>query len=118
MRVCLRPGIDLDAEHLRSWLQPGKHYVVLAVEPLTSDSIGFRIVSEDGNQPVVFKASLFEVVDRKLPESWVVLDVRENMIALGPEAFGHAGFWARCFDQDPEALEEYGRAKSKVLAES
>jgi len=118
MKVSLRKGIDLRAEHLQGWLRAEKAYVVLTVEQHSADSLGFRIESEDGGQPVVFKASLFEVLDGSLPKSWRVLSVRENVLELGPEPFGQEGFWERYFDRDPEALELYRLVKTMVIADS
>jgi hypothetical protein len=118
MKICLRNGVDLRANSLQGWLLHGKTYVVLSVEQYSSDEIGLRFESEDGGQPVVFRASLFDLVDSKLPKCWKVLALRASTIDLGPEAFGQAGFWERCFDRDPLALEEYRRAKEQVIADS
>jgi hypothetical protein len=113
VRVRLKQGID----H-RSWLNAGSVYVVLAIEHYPGGSVGFRIASESNRQPMLFNASDFHVVDNTLPRSWRFLDVYNNIVVLGPEAFGQSGFWERCFDFEPEALEEYARAKSLILSES
>jgi hypothetical protein len=118
MKICLRHEVDVQAERLQGWLLHGKAYVVLSVEQYSSDEIGLRVASEDGGQPVVFRASLFDVIDKKLPQCWEVLAVRANAVDLGPEAFGQAGFWEKCFDRDPVALDEYRRAKEQVMSDS
>lgn len=118
MRVCIRNGIDIQCERLDGWLDPKKAYIVLSVEQYSSDEIGLRIESDESGQPVLFKASLFDVVDGALPTCWKVLSLREGSMVLGPEVFGQAGFWERCFDRDPLALDEYRRAKAEVVADS
>lgn len=118
MKVSLRNSVDLQAESLQGWLLPGKTYVVLSVEQYSSDQIGLRIASEDRGQPVVFRASLFDMVDSRLPRCWQALAVRPNAVELGPVAFGQAGFWEKCFERDPETLDEYRRAKEQVMADS
>lgn len=118
MKICLRNEVDLKAESLQGWLLHGKTYVVLSVEQYSSDEIGLRVESEDGGQPVVFRASLFDVIDSGLPKCWKVLSLRASSVDLGPEAFGQAGFWEKCFDRDPVVLDEYRRARDLVMADS
>ncbi|WP_341644280.1 hypothetical protein [Thauera sp. SDU_THAU2] len=88
------------------------------MEQYSSGEIGFRVASEDGGQPVVFRAALFDLIDCSLPACWKVLAVRQNAVDLGPEVFGQAGFWEKCFDRDPVALDEYREAKEQVMADS
>ncbi|WP_323004094.1 hypothetical protein [Denitromonas sp.] len=118
MKISLRNDVDLQAENLHGWLLHGKSYVVLSVEQYSSDEIGFRVASEDSGQPVVFRASLFDVIDSTLPKCWKVLAVRSTAIDLGPEPFGQTGFWEKCFDRDPVALNEYLESKEQVMGDS
>lgn len=107
MKIRLRNGIDLQTEKLQGWLLIHKTYVVLAVEQYSSDEVGFRVATEDGGQPVLFRAALFDVIDGSLPKCWRVLAVRPSVLELGPAEFGQAGFWERFFDRNPKALDEY-----------
>jgi hypothetical protein len=118
MKICLRSGVDLQTERLQGWLQYGKTYIVLSVEQYNSSEIGFRVASEDGGQPVLFRAALFDLIDGSLPACWKVLAVRQNTVDLGPEVFGQAGFWEKCFDRDHIALGEYREAMEQVMADS
>lgn len=118
MKVRLRNTIDLEAENLNGWLLAEKTYVVLAIEQYSSNELGFRVVSEDSGQPVLFRASLFEIDDSSLPKCWRVLAIRAGMLNLGPPTFGDAGFWERYFDRDPATLDKYRCAKEQVMADS
>lgn len=118
MKIRLRNEIDLQAESLTGWLLHGKTYVVLSIEQYRSDEVGLRVASEDGGQPVVFRGALFDMVDSRLPACWRVLAIKGNVVDLGPEVFGQVGFWEKCFDRDPIALDEYRSAKEQVIADS
>lgn len=118
MKIRLKNDVDVQAEKLQGWLSHGMTYAVLSVEQYSSDEIGFRVVSEDNGQPVLFRAALFDVIDNKVPKCWRVLSVRTSAIDLGPEEFGRPSFWEKCFDRDPIALDDYRRAKEQVMADS
>jgi hypothetical protein len=117
MKVELRDEVDLVRENLQGWLLKGKQYVVLSVEEYSRDLPGLRVESEDSGQPVVFKASLFALVDGSIPKCWRALAMSGGFVELGPEEFGEPGFWERCFDREPEALGAYARVKGMVEAE-
>ena len=116
MKIQLRSDVDPRADGLRALIRT-KAYVVLSVESFV-DEIWFRVVCEDNELPVLFRASLFDVVDKRMPPCWQVLDVQANAIELGPAVFGEPGFWERYFDREPEALLEFQRAKEQLFADS
>lgn len=118
MKVILKASIDVKERRLNSWLRTAKEYIVLAVEQHSGGVTGYRIASEDGEQPVVFEAALFDVSDGHLPSSWVVMSLQGATLELGPAEFGRAGFWEEVFDREPEALEVYQATKERILVES
>lgn len=118
MKIRVRDDVDFQAEHLDGWLVRGATYVVLSVEQYSSEELGYRVESEDSQQPVVFRAALFDAIDNRLPACWRVLSVVGVAIELGPAAFGEPGFWENLFDREPAALDSYRRARDEVMANS
>ncbi|GKS77990.1 hypothetical protein AVME950_23860 [Acidovorax sp. SUPP950] len=115
MKVRLREGVNVQENGLNGWIFAEKIYPVISIEQYSSEEIGFRVVSEDSEQPVVFKASFFDIVDNIFPVNWRILAVQFGFVHLGPEEFGRPFFWEHYFDKDPEVLSLYRKAIAEMV---
>ena len=94
-------------------LRPGAEYVVLSVE--TGD---FRLAGES-DDPVLYPAVLFQIVDPRVPAGWVFNVWPESdpdevgEYFLGPPEFGVRGFWDAYHDGRADAVALYRRLTSK-----
>jgi len=87
MKVKLRPEAA-GRDNVRGWLRVGREYVALSVESITGNRMAYRIVSEDNRTPALFGVSLFDVVDGRIPESWVAVRAERDMVHFMPAGWG------------------------------
>ena len=117
MKVKLRPEAA-GRDNVRGWLRVGREYVALSVESITGNRMAYRIVSEDNRTPALFGVSLFDVVDGRIPESWVAVRAERDMVHFMPAGWGEAGFWEAFFDGDPPAARAFEEQVTELQADS
>ena len=101
-----------------SWLTTGKTYMVLSVFIGDLSEIEYRLLSDDGCTPAMFKAKQFRVVDNALPSNWVCQHTVGSYFELAPKSWAVNGFWESYFDGDHDALEQFDIEKRIILETS
>jgi hypothetical protein len=117
MKVTLRPEAA-GRDNVRGWLRLEYEYVVLSIESIAGDTMAYRIVSEDNHTPALFEISLFDVVDNRIPPSWIVVPVEGTMLHFMPAGWAESGFWEALFDGDPAATEAFGEQVRELQTDS
>lgn len=95
-------GAEL-AQH--SALRVGGDYLVLEVTcspKVEQGPIMFRILDEE-NDPTMWPSDCFELVDGRIPSSWVVGFWDTGAVVLGPKRWQSPEFWEEYFDALPGA---------------
>ncbi|GAB2191562.1 hypothetical protein MAH1_31750 [Sessilibacter sp. MAH1] len=100
-----------------SWLTVGKEYHVLSVFIADSQPAEYRLLSDDGRTPGMYKADQFELVNKKLPSSWVANYEAESYFELAPKLWVEPGFWESYFDGEPDAVDVFNSEKESILSE-
>jgi hypothetical protein len=85
-------------EERSGWLTVGRDYTVLELAVIPGRSEGmpiveFRIESDGGGTPALFRGEQFGVVDGRLPSNWRALISADGRLDIGPEAWHRQGFW-------------------------
>jgi hypothetical protein len=100
-----------------SSLTIGKAYTVLAIE-VYQNRIDYLIVGDNTNKaPTLHRAEQFEIVSNKIPRNWKIFSGNLALFTIEPEAWREPGFWDKCHDGDPQALEIYKREARIILEE-
>lgn len=102
-------------EEKNSWLTIGKEYVVLGIE-VRQNKVSFLIVSDSIGQPVLANAIQFEVLNKRIPNTWRISTEALALFSIEPEAWQKPGFWEDCYDHEPEAVELYKR-EARIMHE-
>lgn len=100
------------------WLAIGKIYVPLEILCDARNGISYRLIGDARDKsPGVFKAIQFEIVNSKKSSNWDVNISEDAFIIIGPNSWREAGFWEKCYDGDPAALEIYKREARIIMEE-
>jgi hypothetical protein len=99
------------------WLTIGKEYIVLHII-VHHDKVFYQILDDSSDKaPGLHRAEQFEIVSNKIPRNWKIFSGNLALFTIEPEAWREPGFWERCFDGDPQALEIYKREARIILEE-
>jgi len=104
-----------EAIEKNSWLTVGKTYQVLSVFMSDNDPVEYRLISDDGRTPGMYKAIQFKVVSGVLPSNWIANYEAEAYFELAPKTWAEPGFWGNYFDGDPDAIKQF-EAEKEVIA--
>jgi hypothetical protein len=91
-------------------LTPGQQYVVIGIE---ADDL--RILNDQGS-PYLYPHHLFEVIDPREPEDWVVEFGEGGERYAYPPPLNESGFFEDFFDGKPDAVAAFWRAVNQRLA--
>lgn len=78
------------------------------------------IQTGDDNLPAWFDLSGFEVIDQKIPSSWVIKkygDEQEGMTSLMPASWTYPGFFEDLHDDDEKARKLFNYEAVKIYEE-
>ena len=101
-----------------SWLTVGKVYQVLSVFIADNSSPEYRLISDDGRAPGMYKADQFKLVSEVLPSNWTAHRDAGEYFELAPKSWLKAGFCEEYFDGMPEAVELFNVEKERILKEN
>ena len=85
-------------------------YVVIGIE-----ADDYRLLNDQG-RPYLYPAELFEVIDAKEPEDWVVERGDDSERYAYPPDLAPAGFFEDFFDARKEAVATFWRVVNRRLA--
>lgn len=105
---------NLDRRGLH-WLQIGGSYYVMSIY-IEKRGILFRVWSESLEEPAIFDARFFDVVDGRLPSGWTVVLGPGDAMSIEPVSFCRAGFWDRYFDGDKEEIRLFNEEFERVIS--
>lgn len=91
-------------------LTAGQPYLVIGVE---ADDL--RILNDQG-LPYLYPAELFDVIDAREPEDWIVEIGDDEERYAYPPALNTAGFFEDFFDANAEAVRTFWRVLNQRLA--
>ena len=91
-------------------LTPEQQYVVIGIE---ADDL--RILNDQGH-PYLYSADLFEVVDPREPEDWIIEIGEDGERYAYPPALNMPGFFEDFFDDEPGAVATFWRIVNQRLA--
>lgn len=104
-------------EDTSPWLTIGKEYIVLEAEVSLLEKTFYRLIGDNENKmPALYSSSQFELVDGGIPKNWEISQLSDGSLIFGPRAWQPSGFWEKCYDHEPEALEVYKR-EAKIIYE-
>jgi len=109
---CIKLENDSSNEKTDGWITLGKEYHVLSM--VYDHHIKYRVIASDST-PIMIDSSFFSIVDNKIPSNWVVNDVKEDYLVLGPESWSANSFWERFFDGDELAIDIYHEELKLIL---
>lgn len=91
-------------------LTPHQDYVVIGIE-----SDDFRILNDQG-WPHLYPADLFDVVDPREPDDWVIEYGEDGERYAYPPALNEVGFFEDFFDAKAKAVATFWRVVNQRLA--
>lgn len=101
-----------------SWLTVDKEYVVLEILIRPEKEVSYRLVGDNTNEmPAIYDARQFEIVTNKIASNWIVKQLSSGRLVFSPNSWREAGFWEKCYDGDPAALEIYKREARIIMEE-
>ncbi len=108
--------INIDSD---SWLTLGKEYIVLNISISSTQGTLYRLIGDNEDKmPALYKASQFEIVSGKIPSNWEIFQrERSDELEMIPRPWKSLGFWVKCYDLDPNALEIYKREVEIIYSE-
>lgn len=74
------------------WLTSGKTYHVASIEARRDGAVEYRLVSDDGVTPGLFRAEYFEIVSNDLPVNWSISFDADGNLDIAPESWLVTGF--------------------------
>jgi hypothetical protein len=89
-----------------AWLTVGKRYLVLEASAGGNQDLKFRVMSDDGQTPVLVGLREVKVIVIEIPPRWVGV-VAGGCLRIGPNVFMRAGFWEDYFNGSPAAVREF-----------
>lgn len=105
-------------QDISPWLTIGKIYVVLEIDIHSGKEGTYRLIGDNSDQgPALYGSNQFEVISGKLPSNWKVSHRTQERFTFGPEEWQQKGFWERCYEGDPEAMEIYKREARIIMRE-
>lgn len=118
MKVRCTKLIDVDGKSQTSspWLTVGKMYHVLSIVLDTHGNWLFRLSGNSVSGLGLFPKEQFEIIDAKIPNSWVPTWNDNGFFELAPEAWTKAGFWERYFEHDHESVRQFNMEAEKIVA--
>jgi hypothetical protein len=94
----------------------GNHYLVLGITlrpyPFPHE---VTIISDIDGMPRIRNMALFDLVDPRVPDAWVLHDLGRGFFRLEPCEF-ERDFWSRFHNRHPQASEIYGVVTEKIRA--
>jgi len=103
-------------EEKSPWLVVGKEYDVLGVYfQLKRHIVQVRLLGDSQPTPVLHDLAQFEVVDPRIPRSWVFWLGSEQDVVLEPEPWRSPGFWEKFFNGEEAAVKTFEHERSKML---
>lgn len=100
-----------------SWLTVNKEYVVLEMLIRPEREVSYRLVGDNENQmPAIYDARQFVIVTNTIPSNWTVKQLPSGSFIFSPASWRELGFWERCYDGDPAALEIY-KHEARIIME-
>jgi len=93
------------------WLEAGATYAVLFLQTFRQDVL---VWSDMQRAVALFPLSGFDVVDRSIPESWVIDVDLNGCVMLGPARWLEDGFWDRYHEADPVAVEVFEEERARL----
>lgn len=91
-------------------LTPHQDYVVIGIE-----ADDFRILNDQG-RPFLYPADLFDVVDPREPDDWVVEYGEDGERYAYPPALNEVGFFEDFFDARAKAVATFWHVVNRRLA--
>jgi hypothetical protein len=91
-------------------LSPQQHYAVIGIE-----ADDYRILNDQG-RPYVYPRRLFEVVDPREPEDWVIERGDDGERYAYPSLLNAPGFFEDFFDAKKEAVAIFWQVVNRRLA--
>jgi hypothetical protein len=87
-----RGGRDITQEGTSRTVELGREYVVLGIRCRPESGVQYSILREDvypALAPVLVTAEMFEIINPKIPESWIAVDPYGSgeVLSLRPEAW-------------------------------
>ena len=76
---------------LNQGIEPLEEYVVIEI-----NSEYYRVVNDNG-EPILYKKPLFEVIDRRIPAAWEMVEYEDGDYFLNPVGVGGPGFYEAFF---------------------
>jgi hypothetical protein len=74
------------------------------------------MIGDEPGTPAMFPLSDFEILDRSIPDSWVIISLRNDGFELTPLPWAKDNFWEHFFSQEPGALAAFESEYEKILA--
>jgi hypothetical protein len=93
-------------------LSPGQLYVVFGIE-----ADDFRIINDQG-RPFLYPAQLFTIVDRHVPDGWILETGEEGERYAYPQTMNAPGFFEDYFDGNPRATATFWHTVNQQLADA
>jgi len=104
------------ARETSPWLTLAKDYHVLS---LIFDANGTWLVRlwTDAETIGLFPLRQFEILDPKVPASWIATWNRHGVFELTSPSWAQEGFWDRFYEHDADAVQTVHREMVKIVAE-
>lgn len=83
-------------------------YIVYGIEEGS-----YRLVNEDA-EPCLYDFELFEVVDERLPEDWLMTEYPDGAVYISPAETNTVGFFEDWHDSVEEARRVFLEVKTRV----
>ncbi|MEV6816986.1 hypothetical protein [Micromonospora sp. NPDC051296] len=93
----------------------GRSYPVLEISYWV-DAYYVRVVDDDGTDSI-WSPEMFETVDGHIPRCWSVALDNDGSLRLAPKAWLRQGFWTDQLSDEPNAVAEYEKGRTSILAE-
>ncbi len=104
-----------NAQTSSDWLIIGRTYNVLSLVKDNYEHWYVRLMGEGENGVALFSLDLFEILDRKMPPTWVPVWHSGGAFELTPEPWSKSGFWEAFYDLDPEIRKVFELERDKIF---
>lgn len=124
MKVKCNDVVNPNNNNRFSALTKGKEYIILSIEFIKENSahinkmgdfVSYRLLDDD-NILKPYPASIFEISSNKLPRCWICYKEKKEFELL-PEYWAYKGFLENYYDDEPQALLAFQKAKSEIYDE-